>query len=73
VLPSIAGEHDGHAAHAHLERARAFREAQYEAPVVLRHRAAAPLARPRPPGSVSNVGSHGILLLTIYKKKVTAE
>jgi len=59
VLPSIAGEHDGHAAHAHLKRARAFREAQYEAQVVLRHRAAAPPARPRPPGSVSDVGSHG--------------
>jgi len=39
-----------HAAHAHLKRARAFREAQYEyeAQVVLCHRAAAPPARPRP-------------------------
>jgi len=64
VLPSIAGENDGHAAHAHLKRARAFREAQYEAQVVLRHRAAAPPTQPRPPGSVSDVGSHG--------KKVTA-
>jgi len=57
ALPSIAGEHDGHAAHAHLKRARAFREAQYEAQIVLRHLAAAPLARPRPPGSASDVGS----------------
>jgi len=59
ALPSIAGEHDGHAAHAHLKRARAFCEAQYEAQVVLCHLAAMLLARPRPPGRVSDVGSHG--------------